>query len=83
MIPQPRGGAALRGRGTSTYQAPRGGAVGRGRGGQQRGGMNPGAQTFSPTGATGQKRPREEGSIGGGPQGNAGKRARGGGGQVN
>jgi nucleoprotein TPR len=63
------------------YQATRGGGAGRGRGNPsgQRGGMNAGTQSFSPSGPgpTGQKRPREEGSIGG--QGNAGKRPRGGG----
>jgi len=72
-LPVPRGGGMPRGRGT--YQAPRGqSGIGRGRGGgQQRGGMNPGAQTFSP--GTGSKRPHEDG-------GHAGqqKRMRGGGG---
>ena len=80
MIPQiSRGGGNHRGgaRG-GVYQANRGqSAIGRGRGGgppQQRGGMNPAAQQFSPQG---QKRTRDEGSMGG--PGNGPKRARGGG----
>ncbi|CZR57122.1 related to nucleoprotein TPR [Phialocephala subalpina] len=83
-IPTMRGGPSVRGRGGNQqiYQ-PRGGAQGgRGRGGaqQQRGGLNAGAQTFSPGGPAGMKRPREEGSMGGsGQQGHAGKRPRGGG----
>jgi len=80
MIPQiSRGGANQRGGGRGVYQANRGqSAIGRGRGGgpqQQRGGMNPSAQQFSPQG--GQKRTRDEGSMGG--PGNGPKRARGGG----
>jgi nucleoprotein TPR len=67
-----RGGAGIR--------AGRGGVPGtRGRGGGGRGGLNATAQNFSPPGQAGQKRPREEGSIGGPQQGNGGKRARGGG----
>ncbi|TAQ86838.1 hypothetical protein B7494_g4808 [Chlorociboria aeruginascens] len=72
-----RGGRGGRGN-IGTYQARAGGAFG-GRGGpSQRGAMNPGAQSFSPTGPAGTKRPREDGSIGG-PQENGGKRPRGGG----
>ena len=79
MIPQiSRGGANQRGGGRGVFQANRGqSAIGRGRGGgpqQQRGGMNPSAQQFSPQG---QKRTRDEGSMGG--PGNGPKRARGGG----
>lgn len=73
-IPMPRGGGARGGRGA--YQAPRGqSGIGRGgRGGAQRGGMNPGAQHFSP-GQQGNKRPHEGGDTGGQ------KRMRGGAGQ--
>lgn len=70
----------MRGRGGNQLYQPRGGPQGgRGRGGaqQQRGGLNAGAATFSPTGPVGIKRPREEGSIG--SQGHVGKRPRGGG----
>lgn len=80
-----RGGAATRGRGGTggVYVAGRGGSnVGRGRGGVtgQRGSLNAGAQTFSPPGPAGIKRPREEGSVGGQQPGNGnGKRPRGGG----
>lgn len=77
-----RGNASLRGRGGNQLYQPRGGAQGgRGRGGaqQQRGALNAGAPTFSPTGPAGVKRAREEGSMGGPQQGNAGKRPRGGG----
>lgn len=77
-----RGGASIRGRGgpSQLYQ-PRGGGQGgqggRGRGGPpQRGGLNAGAAPYSPTGQTGVKRGREEGSIGGG-RGHDAKRARG------
>ena len=77
-----RGGAAGgRGRGAQVYQ-PRGGAqVGRGRGvnPQNRGGLNASAQPYSPSGPAGVKRAREEGSMSGLPQGNGGKRPRGGG----
>ena len=60
----PRGGGQRGGRGA--YQAPRGqSGIGRGgRGGAQRGGMNPGAQHFSP-GQQGNKRPHEGGDVGG------------------
>ncbi|ESZ95151.1 hypothetical protein SBOR_4451 [Sclerotinia borealis F-4128] len=77
-LPQMRGGNQNRGGGGGrggTYQ-PRGGPTGRGRGnvtGQQ-GGMNAGAQSFSPNAQSGQKRPVPEG----GQQGNGGKRPRGG-----
>jgi nucleoprotein TPR len=77
-----RGGSTNRGRGGGVvYQAARGGVTGgRGRGGNsgQRGVLNAGAQSFSPPGQAGVKRPREEGSVGGPQQGN-GKRPRGGG----
>ncbi|KAF2193464.1 hypothetical protein K469DRAFT_551061 [Zopfia rhizophila CBS 207.26] len=73
--------------GAGASQLPRGGGHrGRGRGGQgsPRGGLNPGAQQFTPgTGAggqgagRGQKRGRDDGGDGDGHQG--GKRARGGG----
>ena len=74
----------MRGRGgPQIYQARGGGQTGqggRGRGGpQQRGGLNAAATPYSPTGTAGIKRAREEGSIGGLQQGNAGKRPRGGG----
>ncbi|RDW94660.1 hypothetical protein BP5796_00423 [Coleophoma crateriformis] len=86
-IPQPRGGGAAGARGGRGNLYQRGGpgnVAGRGRGNNSspgRGGMNPGATNFNPNpnGPAGMKRPREEGSIGGGPQGNAGKRPRGGG----
>lgn len=65
----------IRGRGGGAYQAPRGGGRGRGSPGG-RGALNAAASSFNP--GTGMKRPREEGSIGG-PQGNGGKRPRGGG----
>ncbi|EHL00400.1 putative Nucleoprotein TPR [Glarea lozoyensis 74030] len=82
-IPTMRGGPANRARGgTPMYQAGRGaGGPGRGRGNnpvQRSGSLNAGAQPYSPQGQVGQKRPREDGSIGG-PQGNSGKRPRGGG----
>lgn len=72
-----------RGRGgpSQIYQPNRGGGQGgRGRGGnqQQRGGLNADAPAYTPSGPGGQKRPREEGSMGG-PQGHNGKRPRGGG----
>jgi hypothetical protein len=78
-----RGGPANRARGgTQMYQAGRGaGGPGRGRGnnsGQRSGSLNAGAPPYSPQGQVGQKRPREEGSIGG-PPGHPGKRPRGGG----
>lgn len=76
----------MRGRGgAQIYQARGGGQAaqgGRGRGGpqqSQRGGLNASAAPFSSTGTAGVKRAREEGSIGGPQQGNAGKRPRGGG----
>ncbi|KAL2075789.1 hypothetical protein VTL71DRAFT_732 [Oculimacula yallundae] len=88
-IPTMRGNASIRGRGNGIYQA-RGGAggggggggqAGRGRGGppQQRGGLNASASPYSPSGPTGIKRARDEGSMGGQQQGHAGKRPRGGG----
>ncbi|CZT40788.1 related to nucleoprotein TPR [Rhynchosporium secalis] len=88
-IPTMRGNASIRGRGNGIYQA-RGGGVGaaggggqagRGRGGppQQRGGLNASASPYSPSGPTGMKRARDEGSMGGQQQGHAGKRPRGGG----
>lgn len=80
-----RGSTTMRGRGGApVYQARGGGGPigqgGRGRGGPQlRGGLNAGATPYSPTGTAGIKRAREEGSMGGPQQGNAGKRPRGGG----
>ncbi|KAL3419656.1 TPR/MLP1/MLP2-like protein [Phlyctema vagabunda] len=88
-IPQPRGGGAIGqrgGRGAGSYQRGAGnfgGGRGRGNAGSPtRGGMNPGATNFNPTGPVGIKRPREEGSMGGAP-GNNGKRVRGDGGAQN
>ncbi|PMD41489.1 hypothetical protein L207DRAFT_543605 [Hyaloscypha variabilis F] len=83
-LPTMRGSTTLRGRGgAQVYQARGGGQVGqggRGRGGpSQRGGLNASATPYSPTGPAGIKRAREEGSIGGPQQANAGKRPRGGG----
>ncbi|KAE9373455.1 hypothetical protein N431DRAFT_228777 [Stipitochalara longipes BDJ] len=83
-LPTMRGSTTLRGRGgAQVYQARGGGQAGqggRGRGGpSQRGGLSASAAPYSPTGTAGIKRAREEGSIGGPQQGNAGKRPRGGG----
>lgn len=79
-----RGGSSARGRGGNTgpYVAARGGQNG-GRGGRggaagQRGGLNAGAQTFSPPGQAGNKRPREDGPAGQQPGNGNGKRPRGG-----
>ncbi|TVY71461.1 Protein MLP1-like protein [Lachnellula suecica] len=83
-IPTARGGGNTNRGNRGMYQAGgrggSGGSIGRGRGNAmgQRGGLNAGAQSYSPTGqGGGLKRPPPEGSIGG--QGNAGKRPRGGG----
>lgn len=80
-IPTMRGGPAGRARGGAQMYQARGGGPGRGRGNGPgpgpgpRGGLNASAQSYSPQGQSGQKRPRDEGSMGG-PQG---KRPRGGG----
>ncbi|CAG8980697.1 hypothetical protein HYALB_00007189 [Hymenoscyphus albidus] len=83
-IPTMRGGPAGRGGargGPQMYQA-RGGGPGRGRGNVPgpgpgpRGGLNASAQSYSPQGRGGQKRPLDDGLMIGGPQG---KRPRGGG----